>query len=197
MIARTAIVYPHVKLGKDVIIEEGCLVGLPLKEGEAIETLIGDYAHIRAKTIIYAGNVIGPHFSTGNHVNIREHNRIGDHVSIGTSSVIEHHIVIEDGVRIHSSVFVPEYSLLETGCWLGPGVVLTNAKYPLSPDVKKELKGPRIGKFSKIGANATILPGVVVGDNVLVGAGSVVVKDVQEGVIVAGNPAQFLRDIHY
>ncbi len=91
---------------------------------------------IRSHTVIYAGNTIGRNFQTGNKVNIRESNRIGDNVSVGTLSVIEHHVEIADNVRIHTQVFMPEFSVLEEGCWIGPNVVLTNAKYPLSPGVK-------------------------------------------------------------
>jgi acetyltransferase-like isoleucine patch superfamily enzyme len=74
-------------------------------------------------------------------------------------------------------------------------VVLTNAKYPLSPDAKKTLKGPVIKKGAKVGANATVLPGVVIGENALVGAGSVVVDDVPNGAVVVGNPARIVNTI--
>jgi acetyltransferase-like isoleucine patch superfamily enzyme len=190
-------VYPNVRLGLNSVVEEFCIVGVPprgSREGE-LETHIGDGAHLRSHTIVYAGNRIGSHFQTGNKVNIRELNEIGDNVSIGTLSVIEHHVRIGNNVRIHSQVFIPEYSILEDGAWLGPNVVLTNAKYPLSPGAKENLKGPTIGKDAKIGANTTILPGVVIGRNALVGAGSVVVKDVPENGVVAGNPARLLKEI--
>ena len=62
---------------------------------------------------------------------------------------------------------MPEFSILEEGCWLGPNVVLTNAKYPRSPHAKEMLKGPIIRKNAKIGANATLLPGVVIEENAL------------------------------
>ena len=190
-------VYQNVLLGADSVVEDFCIVGVPPRgsqDGE-LETNIGEGAHLRSHTIVYAGNRIGSHFQTGNKVNIRELNEIGDNVSIGTLSVIEHHVRIGNNVRIHSQVFVPEYSILEDGAWLGPNVVLTNAKYPLSPGAKENLKGPTIGKGAKIGANTTILPGVVIGRNALVGAGSVVVKDVPENGVVVGNPARLLKNI--
>ena len=160
-----------------------------------LATTIGDQAVIRSHTVIYAGNVIGRNFQTGNKVNIRESNQIGDDVSVGTLSVIEHHVVIGNNVRIHTQVFIPEFSVLEDGCWLGPHVVLTNAKYPLSPDAKKTLAGPVIRRGAKIGANCTLLPGVVIGENALVGAGSVVAHDVAPGEVVVGNPARVIRHI--
>jgi acetyltransferase-like isoleucine patch superfamily enzyme len=85
--------------------------------------------------------------------------------------------------------------VLEDGCWIGPNVVLTNAKYPLSPGVKDQLAGPVVRRGAKIGANSTILPGVVIGEHALVGAGSVVVRDVPAGAVVVGNPARVVRHI--
>ncbi len=193
----TSKVYANVLLGDGAIIEDFCIVGAPprgVREGE-LATTIGAGAVIRSHTVIYAGNVIGANFQTGNKVNIRESNRIGNNVSVGTLSVIEHHVEIGDGVRIHTQVFIPEFSVLEEGCWLGPNVVLTNAKYPLSPGVKDHLAGPVIRKGAKIGANATLLPGVVIGEHALVGAGAVVVRDVPAGTVVAGNPARVIRQI--
>jgi acetyltransferase-like isoleucine patch superfamily enzyme len=189
--------YDNVLVGRDCVVEDFCILGAPprgLREGE-LQTVIGDGAIIRSHTVIYAGNLIGRNFQTGNKVNIRESNRIGDNVSIGTLSVVEHHVEIADNVRIHTQVFIPEFSLLEEGCWIGPNVVLTNAKYPLSPGVKDRLAGPVIRSGAKIGANATLLPGVIIGENALVGAGSVVVRDVAPGTVVAGNPARVIRQI--
>jgi acetyltransferase-like isoleucine patch superfamily enzyme len=190
-------IYSNVQLGDGSVVEDYCIVGSPPRgsgDGE-LPTVIGDGAIIRSHTVIYAGNVIGRHFQTGNKVNIRESNRIGHHVSIGTLSVVEHHVEIGDNVRIHTQVFVPEFSVLEEGCWIGPNVVLTNAKYPLSPGVKDRLAGPRIQRGAKIGANATLLPGVVVGENALVGAGAVVVRDVPPGAVVVGNPARVIHQV--
>jgi len=196
-VSKTAIIYPDVILGENVVVEDFCIIGIPCIAANNQKTIIGDNATIRAGTYIYAGNVIGDYFKTGNKANVRELNIIGNNVSIGTLSVIEHHVNIEDDVRIHTQVFVPEYSKLHKGCWIGPNVVLTNARYPKHPNVKDELTGPEIGENSKIGANSTLLPSVVIGDSSLVGAGSVVTKNVEEGVIVAGAPALKKRNIDY
>ena len=194
-IAKTAIIYPGVKLGKNVVIEDFCLVGVPprgMKEGE-LETVIGDDSVIRSHTVIYAGNKIGSKFQTGNKANIRELNEIGNNVSVGTLSVIEHHVIIEDGVRIHTQVFIPEFSTLKKNSWVGPNVVFTNAPYPQSKNVKDDLVGPTLHENAIVGANSTLLPGVQIGKDAIVGAGSVVTKDVAPGDVVAGNPAKFMK----
>lgn len=197
MISETSKIYPNVKLGENVIIEDFCLIGVPPRgktEGE-LETIIGSNSILRSHSVVYAGNRIGENFQTGNKANIRELNEIGNNVSIGTLSVIEHHVKIEDNVRIHSQVFIPEYSILKNDSWVGPNVVFTNAKHPKSPNVKNELIGPTLERFARVGANSTLLPGVIIGENSLVGAGSVVTRDVVSNTIVAGNPAKKMKDI--
>jgi acetyltransferase-like isoleucine patch superfamily enzyme len=193
-------VYPNVILGDNSTIGLYAIVGEPPR-GEtsgSLQTIIGENANIRSHSVIYAGNVIGCNFQTGHAVMIREKNIVGDDVSIGTHSIIEHHVKIGNQVRIHSDVFIPEFSILEDGCWVGPNVVFTNAMYPLSPSAKENLKGPRLMMGAKIGANATLLPGVTIGRNALVGAGAVVTQDVPDNAVVVGNPAhliKFIQDI--
>jgi acetyltransferase-like isoleucine patch superfamily enzyme len=196
-IASTARMYPNVQLGRNVQIDDFAIVGMPPRNAQPgeLETVIGDNAHIRSHSIIYAGNRIGDDFATGHGVMIRELNEIGCRVSIGTHSVVEHHVHIEDHVRIHSQAFIPEYSTLMAKCWIGPNVVLTNALHPLCPKAKECLKGATIEPGAKIGANATLLPDITVGRNALVGAGSVVVADVPAGVVVVGCPARVVKSI--
>lgn len=197
MIAATAIIHPNVRLGRNVVVEDYCIIGAPFAGHAGEETVIGDDAVIRSMTVIYAGNRIGNGFQTGNKANIREFNVIGDRVSIGTLAVVEHHVLIEDGVRIHGQAFVPEYSVLRAGCWIGPGTVITNARYPLHPLAKQQLSGATIERNAKIGAHCTLLPGVTIGANALVGAGSLVSKDVPAGMVAYGSPAEPQRHIDY
>ena len=192
-----ATIHPNVRLGRNVQIGEYVVIGEPprgRKPGD-VETIIGDDAVIRSHTIIYAGNTIGRGFQTGHHVTIREDNQIGDDVSVGTGTVLEHHLRIENGVRIHSQAFVPEMTVLRSRCWIGPRVCITNARYPLSPNVKNELVGADVGEDAKVGANATLLPGVKIGRNALVGAGTVVIKDVPDDAVVVGNPARVVNTV--
>ncbi len=194
---QTSKIYPNVHFGENADIGDFAIIGEPPrgKEPGELETHLGDCATIRSHTVIYAGNTIGKNFQTGHGVLIREENEIGDNVSIGSHSMVEHHVKIGNGVRLHSNVFVPEFSVLEDECWLGPNVVVTNARYPRSRNVKEQLQGATIKRRAKIGANVTLLPGVTIGENALVGAGAVVVDDVPADAVVAGNPARVIKSV--
>jgi len=184
--------YNHVFIGKQSVVEDFCVLGVPSRGSKTEDnktTRIGQKAHIRSHTVIYGGNVIGDDFQTGSGVFIREANRIGGRVSIGTHSVVEHHVIIEDDVRIHSNAFIPEFSILRRGAWIGPNAVLTNARYPLCRFSKQCIEGPTIEVGAKVGANVTILPGVSIGKDSLIGAGSVVTKNVPARAVMVGNPA--------
>ena len=184
--------FPNVHLGERVRIEEFCVLGRPAdgREPGASSLMIGDDSVIRSHTVLYAGVLIGARFRSGHGVLIREGSVIGDDCSIGSGSVVEFEVTIEDRVRLHSQCFVPEYSVLEAGCWLGPRVVVTNARFPQSARAKQSLEPVRIGRYAKIGANATLLPGVVLGEGCLIGAGAVVTRNVPADTVVVGNPAR-------
>ncbi len=190
-------IYPNVALPDDAQLDDFVVLGRAPRGHQPgdLPLTLGPGAVIRSHSVIYAGCTIGARFQTGHGVTIREANTIGDDVSIGTGCVVEHHITIGHGVRLHSRVFLPEYSVLEDGCWLGPNVVITNARYPLSRGVKERLRGAHIAAGAMIGANATLLPGVRIGVGALVGAGAVVTRDVPPGAVVAGNPARIINTV--
>jgi acetyltransferase-like isoleucine patch superfamily enzyme len=192
-----AVIYPGVVWEGDYTLGLFVIIGQPPRgqmPGTA-PTHIASGAWINSHTVIYSGNKIGSNFHTGHGVLIREENTIGNDVSIGSGTNVEHHVHIGNRVRLHSNVFVPELSVLEDDCWLGPNVVLTNAKYPASSTTKEELVGAYVETRAKIGANVTILPGIRIGAGALVGAGAVVTANVPPGTVVVGNPARIIKHV--
>ncbi|OIJ10623.1 transferase [Anaerobacillus alkalilacustris] len=191
-------IYQNVQIGNNVQIGDYVIIGLPPngKQDGELQTAIGDHSIIRSHTVIYAGTKIGYNFHSGHQVTIRENTEIGSNVSIGTGTCIEHHVTINDSVRIHSQAFIPEYTILKNNSWIGPNVVITNAKYPNTAKTKSTLKGAIVEENSIVGANSTILPGVKIGKNSIVGAGAVVVEDVASEKVVVGNPAKIIKNIN-
>jgi acetyltransferase-like isoleucine patch superfamily enzyme len=99
-------------------------------------------------------------------------------------------------VRIHSGAFL-ELTTLGNHVFVGPNVVFTDDPHPMGCPRYKECMGggPVVEDLARIGANSTLLPGVRVGRNSLVGAGSVVVRDVPADTVVAGNPAKVIKKV--
>jgi acetyltransferase-like isoleucine patch superfamily enzyme len=185
------VVAPDVQLGASCAIGPFCVLGVEPHDVDPL--IIGASATIRSHAVIYRGTTIGDRFHAGHGALLREHTVIGDDVSVGSHTIVEHHVRLGDGVRLHSGCFVPEHSVLEAGAWLGPGVLVTNARYPNRPDTKDRLEGVHVGEAAAIGAGAVLLPGVRIGAGALIGAGAVVVRDVAPGVTVVGNPGRVVR----
>ncbi|MCE5254472.1 MAG: N-acetyltransferase, partial [Actinomycetia bacterium] len=120
---------------------------------------------------------------------------IGDDVSVGTNAVLEFGNRIGHRVRIHSGCFL-EMVTVEDDVFIGPNVVFTDDPHPMNCSRYRECKGGAVvRRLAKLGANSTILPGVEIGENALVGAGSVVVHDVPAGAVVVGNPARVVKRV--
>ena len=191
-------IYDNVVIGEGTIIQEPCILGQPprgKKPGE-LTLVIGKNCIIRSFTTIYAGNVIGDNVQTGQGVSIRENNRIGNGSSIGTNSVLEFDNIVGNNTRIHTGCFL-EMTTIGNDVFIGPHVVFTDDPHPMNcPRYKECLGGATVEDLARIGANSTILPGIVVGRNSLIGAGSVVTKNVPPEAVVAGNPAKVINTIN-
>lgn len=152
---------------------------------------IGKKAVIRSDSIIYSGSVIGDYFQTGHHVTIREKTVIGNNVSIGTLSDIQGRCNVGNYVRMHSNVHVGTSSKIDDCCWIYPYAVLTN-----DPNPPSEIEiGAHIHPFAIVATGAIILPGIDIQSDSLIGAGSVVTRDVKKYQVVVGNPAREHGDI--
>ncbi|MHA1143834.1 MAG: DapH/DapD/GlmU-related protein [Candidatus Helarchaeota archaeon] len=188
-----------IKLGKNVIFHEQVKVGKDTEIGNNVELgindellIIGENATIRSGSIIYGGVVIGNGFITGHNIMVREKTTIGNNVIIGTNSIIDGNCNIGNNVSIQSGVYVTWGVTIEDGVFMGPFAKTTNDKFPPARD-KSVLIGPILRKKCSIGSGAIILPGIEIGENSLIGAGSVVTKNIPPNVIAFGNPCKVMK----
>lgn len=186
--------YRNVTIGKNCIIEDGAEIGRTGVSKKALKTIIGDNCHIRRGTIIYAGTTIGNNITTGHFVLIREDNVIGDNVVIGSYTELGLRNTIGDNGKIHSRCFFEDVTL-ERDVFVGPGVIFANDPHPSSPQFRSCFRGATVGQGAMIGAGVTVLPWVKIGEHSLVGAGSVVTKNVPPRAVVVGNPAVKIKNV--
>jgi acetyltransferase-like isoleucine patch superfamily enzyme len=121
--------------------------------------------------------------------------RIGADCNICDHVFIESDVVIGDRVTVKSGVQLYDGLRVEDDVFIGPNATFTNDPFPRSKVYEHEIPVTRIQRGASIGANATVLPGITVGERAMVGAGSVVTRDVPAGAIVAGNPARVVGEV--
>jgi acetyltransferase-like isoleucine patch superfamily enzyme len=138
---------------------------------------VGEGTRIWAFAHVLAGAVIGTDCNVCDHVFIENDVVVGDRVTIKSG------VQLWDGLRVADDVFI------------GPNATFTNDPFPRSKVYDHDIAVTRVETGASIGANATILPGLTVGSRAMVGAGSVVTRDVPAEAIVAGNPARVVGSV--
>ena len=121
--------------------------------------------------------------------------KIGENCNICANVLIENEVTIGNNVTIKSGVQLWDGITVEDNVFIGPNATFTNDLFPRSKNSNWELKKTILKKGASIGANSTILCGITIGENAMIGAGSVVTKDVPAGELWLGNPAKFVRKI--
>ena len=121
--------------------------------------------------------------------------RIGEDCNICSHVFIENEVVVGDRVTVKCGVQLWDGVTIEDDAFIGPNVTFTNDRYPPSDDFPRTIARTRVCRGASIGANATIIGGVVIGEGAMIGAGSVVTRDVPAGELWLGNPARFHRKI--
>lgn len=191
-------IYDNVVIGDNAIICNDCVIGEPplsyyttLDSFENPPTLIGSDAFIRSHTIIYSDSEFGKGLITGHRVTIREKTKIGEHCLISTLVDIQGNCNIGNYTRIYSNVHISELTTLGNYVFVFPYTIFTNDPQPPS----NSLIGSSVGDYSIITVHCCILPGVTVGKHCLIGANSVIGKNIDDFSFAMGSPAKRIKDI--
>lgn len=121
--------------------------------------------------------------------------RIGSGCNLCAHTFVEGDVLIGDNVTLKSGVFLWDGTRIEDDVFIGPNATFTNDRMPRSKVYPEKFLGITVRKGASIGANATILPGITIGEHSMIGAGAVVTKDVEPYCVVAGNPARIIRKL--
>ena len=149
--------------------------------------------YINPRAFVSSEAVVGEGCRIWDWTKIREDTRIGDHVSIGQGCYIDHHVVIGDRCKIQNGVNVYNGVTIGDEVFVGPSVTFTNDRFPRADMDRSQTWSTRVHDNASIGANATIVCGVEIGEGAMVGAGSVVIDDIPANTLVVGNPARIVR----
>jgi UDP-2-acetamido-3-amino-2,3-dideoxy-glucuronate N-acetyltransferase len=198
-------IYAGTQIGDSVRVDDNTVIGKQLmkvatsvttKEQKLLPAKIGDNCLIGTSVVIYAGATLGKKILVADLSTIRENVTVGDFTIVGRGVAIENFCKVGSYCKLETNVYITAYSELEDYCFIAPCVATSNDNYMArSKERFKHFKGVTVKKGGRIGLNATILPGKVIGEESQVAAGAVVTKDTPSKKIVLGVPAKEWRNV--
>lgn len=208
----------NVEIGHNVVIRNNVIVGdfckildgailgkMPAKASMSATTgaarelpplTLGKAVTVGAGCVVYCGASIADGAFFGDLATVREDVVIGEGTIIGRGATVENKVSIGKKTKIESNAYITAFSVVGDYCFVAPCVVFSNDNYlGRTEERKKHFGGPILKKGARIGAGSVLLPGIVVCEDGLVAAGSVVTKDVPARKTVLGAPAKVWREV--
>jgi acetyltransferase-like isoleucine patch superfamily enzyme len=203
-IADTAIVVPGTVIGEGCKILDYAVVGKQptlsprstAKREELPPLELGAGTVVSTGAVVFAGTTVGERVIVGDQACIRERCTIGDDVVLGRGSFVENDTSVGALTKIQAHAYITAYSVLEDNVFIAPCVITTNDNFMGRTEKRHELmRGPTIRRGARVGGGAVLLPGIEIGEEAFIGAGAVVVRDVEARALMVGNPARRLREV--
>ncbi len=204
-IGHHVVIHEGTRVGNDVRVDDQAVLGkLPMKaansattkEQELAPLTVGDVCIVGTGVVLYRGAAIDGKVLMADLCTIRENVTIGRGTIVGRGVTVENFCTVGRYCKLESECYITAYSTLEDRVFVAPGVVTSNDNYVgRTAERFKHFKGVTVKKGARIGAGTVTLPGVVIGEDALVAAGSVVTSDVPARKIVLGTPAKVWRDV--
>lgn len=204
-IGNNVVIHAGTILGEGVVVGDNAILGKQprpsptstVKIREPLPGLVlGTGCSIGAGAIVYAGTEIGRQTMIADQAFVRERCTIGGFCIVGRGVTVENETAIGDYVKIQTGAYVTAYMTVEDHVFIAPGVYTTNDNFMgRTAERFKYRKGPTIRHGARIGANTTLLPGIEIGREAFVAAGSVVTRNVPPATLVMGVPARPVRSV--
>lgn len=199
------VLYPGTRVKRGAEIYDHCVIGkLPTTPGSTArtyskeygETVIGEKTILCPNVVLYTGTSIGHNTLLGDNCSIREKCLIGDYCIISRNVSVNYETEIGNYTKIMDNSHITGNMKIGNHVFISVLVASTNDNsMGRSEDAASNLKGPVVEDYVTIGAGASLLPGVTVGKNSIVGASALVTKDVPENKVVMGVPAKVIREV--
>ena len=177
--------------GDDCIIQPGATVGFQYRK-DCKPVRLGNNCYIRKGCILYADIEAGDDFQTGHNVMIREKTIFGSHIVVGTNTTIDGNVTVGNFVKIESNCYIPTHVTIGNRVFIGPGVTLTNDKYPQKMRDIYKPSGAIIEDGVSLGGGVVVVPDVVIGRGSFIAAGALVTKDIPPMSFVKGVPGEIV-----
>ena len=204
-IGNHVVIHADTKVGDTVRIDDHASLGKkPMKAANSATTKeqelppleVGELSIVGTGVVLYRGAKIDAKVLMADLATIRENVTIGRGTIVGRGVTVENFCTVGRYCKLESECYITAYSTLEDHVFIAPGVVTSNDNYVgRTAERFKHFKGVTVKKGARIGAGTVTLPGVVIGEDALVAAGSVVTADVPAKKIVLGTPARVWRDV--
>lgn len=216
VIEKDVIIGRNCHIGHHVVIHEGTIIGdnvridafsvlgkKPMRAKRSIfkdedlpSATVGDDCLIGAHVVVYTGSSLANNILIADGAAVREKVSVGEYTIIGRNATIENLTTIGKKCKLETNCYITAYSEIGDYCFIAPGVHTTNDNFlGRTKERFKHFKGVTVKRGGRIGGHATILPGRVIGEDAVVGAGSVVTRDVPARKTVVGSPAQVVKDV--
>jgi acetyltransferase-like isoleucine patch superfamily enzyme len=202
-VAPGAVIYDGVQIGSGCVIEPGAVLGKRprLRAGSSAAghelgpLVLGDGVTVCCGAVVYAGSRIGAGVIIGDQAQVRERARIAAGTVVGRGSSVDFGSQVGERVLIQTGVYVTGGSVVEDDVFLGPGVFTTNDDSMGRHAAGAPLRAPVFRRACRVGGGAVLVPGVEIGEEAFVAAGSVVTADVAPRAVVMGVPARAVREV--
>lgn len=190
-------------IGDNCIIEDNVVLGKQPKLGpqstahsSSYDPLhIGRGVKICCGAVIFTDVKISNDVIVGDQAHVRERSTIGAGTIIGRGSAIDNNVVIGERVSIQTNVYITAESVIENDVFVGPSVVTSNDNTMRRHGPDEIIRGVTMRRACRVGAGAVIVPGVEIGEEAFIAAGSVVTTDVPARAVVMGVPARIVREV--
>ncbi|MHB1020771.1 MAG: DapH/DapD/GlmU-related protein [Acidobacteriaceae bacterium] len=199
------VIHADTVIGSNVRVDDNTVIGkLPMQSSRSAITkvvqldpcVVEDNCLIGALVVLYRGARIEKSVMVADLATVREDVSIGTATIIGRGVAVENHVTIGARCKIETGAYITALSTIAEDCFIAPEVTFTNDQF-MGRTEKRFLhfKGVTMERGARVGANATILPGITIGKDAVVGAGSVVTRNVPERMMAFGSPARVMRPV--